>query len=243
MNKGEGARGFTLLEVIVSFTILALVSGIVFVGLRFALNAYDRAQQRIERSAVQRALFGRLKHQVASLYPVTPMGGFLEEAGMPDPVQDPLRRAMATRRPLFVGAEDFMVFVSVVSLLNTARPGLTVVRYGLAQDEQGNYYLGVMETPYTGEGSFAAMVEAPRGTPYPLVEGIRSVAFQYYGFDPASRGYAWFTAWSGPDVGAAPEAVQIHFDDRYVLLQVQCPVPGSLTRMPPSPLVGTGSVR
>lgn len=242
MTPVRSARGFTLLEVIVSFTILALVSGIVFVGLRFALNAYDRAQERIERSAVQRALFGRLKHQVASLYPVTPTGGFLEEAAL-GPIQDPLRRALATRRPLFVGTEDFMVFVSVVSLLNTDRPGLTVVRYGLAQDEEGDFYLGVLEVPYTGERSFATMVEAPRGTPYPLVEKVRSLEFQYYGFDPASLAYAWFGVWSGSEVGAAPEAVQIRFDERYVLLQVQCPLPGTLIRRPPSPLVGTGSVR
>ncbi|HRV08399.1 MAG TPA: prepilin-type N-terminal cleavage/methylation domain-containing protein [Acidobacteriota bacterium] len=230
--------GFTLLEVIVSFTIMALLSGVVFVGLRFALNAYDHAQERMEEAAVRRVLFARLKHQVASLYPATPRGAFVGEMEPGAEVQDPVRQALGAYRPLFFGTDDFVVFVSLVPLLGPDRPGVTVVRYGLAQNEQGGYYLGVMEVPYTGMASFERMVEAPYGVPYSLVEDVRNLEFEYYGFDPASSSYAWFTGWSGLDVGAAPEALQIRFDDHYVLLTIQCSYPFLEGRMPGTGLIG-----
>ena len=95
-------------------------------------------------------------------------------------------------------------------------PGLTVVRYGLAQTEDGAYYLGAMETRYTGQASFIGMIESPAGNPLPLVESVDRLSFEYYGYDPESQSYAWYNAWTGAETMLTPQAIKIAFDEEYV---------------------------
>jgi hypothetical protein len=115
-------------------------------------------------------------------------------------------------------------------------PGLTVVRYGLSQyDDGGGFYLGAMENRYTGEASFGVMVRTPVGNPLALVEGVKYLEFQYYGLDPGTSSYGWFSSWHGDETGSVPEAIRINFDSNYLLVPVNASftegnVPGLLRR-------------
>ncbi|UCF39497.1 MAG: prepilin-type N-terminal cleavage/methylation domain-containing protein, partial [Acidobacteriota bacterium] len=57
VKKNYGQRGFTLLELIVAFTILALLAGMVFSSLRLSLSSYEKSQERLEEEARRRVLF------------------------------------------------------------------------------------------------------------------------------------------------------------------------------------------
>lgn len=219
-NVSRSEAGFTLIEIIIAFTIMALMAGIVFSALRLSMNSYERSQVRLEEKATERFLFDQIKRQIGSLLPVRPTGGFavLDE---PMPVlQNPMNQLMQGQSPLFYGDPESVTFVSVAPLFLIQHPGMTVVRYGRAQDEVGRDYLGVMEAAYTGQFSFTDMAGSPQGTPYPLVEGIDRLEFEFYGFDMQTQQFAWFDRWDGQEMMSVPRAIKIAFNGEYLLVPI-----------------------
>lgn len=216
--------GFTLLEVIISLTIMAMLAVVVFSSLRLALNSYEMSQIRLDKQARERVLLDEVRRQIGSLFPMRPsMGPPSMEAGEPDQ----LTQMALTQVPLFYGQNDFVTFITVAPLQIHQTPGLTVVRYGLAQDEYGDFYLGAMESIYTGLESFSAMVATPAGKPLPVVEGIERLEFEYYGYDSDSESYFWTSYWDGEEAQSLPSAVRIHYNDRTVTAVVNATFSGS----------------
>jgi prepilin-type N-terminal cleavage/methylation domain-containing protein len=220
VRKPSTEAGFTLLELIISLTILGLMAGLVFSSLRLALNSYDRSQVRLEEEATRRVLFDHLKRQIGSLFPLLPTAGFVVEQVDFLEGEDPLSQFARSQTPLFFGEPTSVTFITLAPLLMTENPGLTVVRYGLAQDEYGDFYLGAMETSYIGQESFLLMAGTPQGKPIPIVEGIERLDFEYYGFDPIGQTWAWFAGWSGEEMQGVPRAIRINFDDEYLIVPV-----------------------
>lgn len=213
------SSGFTLLELVVAFTILGLISAIVFSSFRVVINSYVASQERLEVRARERILQDHLKRQVGSIFPLRPTGSFTASSLRVDPQMD-LSGAALTQVPLFDGIQNAMTFITVVPLLFQETPGLTVVRYGLSQDEQGRYYLGAMETPFTGVSSYSDMVRIPRGKPYPIVYDVTGLEFEYFGYDSRNQDYRWMSRWSGEEMRAIPQAVRIRFNDQHVTVPV-----------------------
>ncbi len=223
--------GFTLLEVVVAVAIMGLLAVLVFSSLRMALNSYDRGQERIESEAIRRALENHMKRQIASLYPLVPDGGLgpsPQENNSGININNPLLQmnspdgsANRLQQPLlFYGQPESMTFISVVPLVHVSSPGLVIVRYGLARDEHGSFYLGAMELPYTGFESFLMMTESPPGKPLPIIEGVERVEFSYYGFDPVRQGFFWYPQWNGSEAMAVPSAVRIQHGDSVTFIQI-----------------------
>ncbi|HUV13215.1 MAG TPA: hypothetical protein VMY18_06205, partial [Acidobacteriota bacterium] len=120
-------------------------------------------------------------------------------------------------------------------------PGLTIVRYGLAQyDNGGGHYLGSMEASYTGLESFLLMAGVPEGEPLHLKDGIQSLVFHYYGFDPQAQVYDWFTEWRGEELVSVPDAIRITFDDEYIVVPVNAKFFGGNLRNRLRGLTGQG---
>lgn len=216
-------KGFTLLEVIVAFTILGLMAAMVFSGLRFALNAYQRSQVRIEAAARERVLLDHIRRQLASLYPLRPTAAFAQSALTGDVAES---APQIVPFPLFYGQFDTVTFVSVAPLILDNSPGLTIVRYGLAEDEFGEYYLGAMETRFSGIDSFNMMTASPQGKPLEIVDDIEDLGFEYYGLDPVSQTYQWFSAWDGQEMLSAPRAVRLRFNESELIVQIKADTGG-----------------
>ena len=212
------ASGFTLLELMIAFTIFGMVAGLAFSSFRLALNSYEKGQKHIEVEARKRVLEDQIKRQIGSLFPVRPSGSFLKMQEMELQSEQPIEAY--SQIPLFYGTRDSLTFVTIAPLLLQENPGLTVVRYGLAEDERGNPYLGTMESRYMGLESFMAMVNTPVEEPLHLVEDVTNVEFLYYGYDSQSEGYQWMNSWVGEEMWSVPEAIRIDYDDNYVLVAV-----------------------
>lgn len=229
--RNPSSAGFTLLELIVAFTIMALVAGMVFAGLRLALNSYEASQSRLEDAARERVLLDHLKHQVGSLFPLTPTGAFAADSQNPEEPVDLAAQMLASQAPLFYGDSDSVTFITVAPLVLRENPGLTVVRYGLAQNEFGDFYLGAMEARYTGRGVFLTMADLPQGKPLPLIYDVEELQFEYYGYDLESESYLWFDFWNGEEMGSVPEAIRITHDDQYTLVPVNANFSGGLNSL------------
>lgn len=212
--------GFTLLELIIAFTILALMAGMVYSGLQIALNSYETSQIRLEEQARKRVLIDHLKRQIGSLFPLRPTASFMAELQEEPEAPDLVTQMVMSQAPLFYGDSDSMTFITVAPLVLEENPGLTVVRYGLAEDEFGDRYFGSMETRFTGLEVFITMADLPSGKPLPLVRQIEELEFEYYGYDPGTQTYAWTNTWIGEEMSAVPQAVRISFDNEYLIVSV-----------------------
>lgn len=210
-------RGFTLLELVVAFSLLGLMAGIIFSSFRLAVNSYTKSQNRIQEEARERVLQDFIKRQIGSLYPLRPTGSFLQQAGLN---QMPQADFAMTQVPLFYGIHNSVTFITVAPLMFQENPGLAIVRYGASQDEGGRFYLGAMESPFTGLDSFNLMVQAPRGKPLPLIEDVRQLQFQYYGWDQQAQRYSWLQSWNGEEMQAVPSAIRIDYDDKHILVPI-----------------------
>lgn len=222
-------RGFTLLELLIGFVILAIMAAIIFASFRMALNSYSVSQKRLEEQAVRRVMADQIKRQVGSLFPLRPSAAFSETDQSGEVAQDAVTRLLHSQTPLFLGTPDSVTFITVAPLVLFQNPGLTVVRYGLAQDEYGKFFLGSMETQFTGIGSFQMMAEVPRGNPLSLVDDVRFLEFEYYGIDEQGQSWQWFRSWSGEETGSVPTALRIHVNEEQIIVPINADysVPGA----------------
>lgn len=214
------ARGFTLLELIVAMAIVGIMSAMVFSSFRLAVNSYEKSQERVVEEARRRVLQDQIRRQIGSLFPLRPSFSVFSQRITSSGRQNTPEQLLYSQVPLFYGTSDAMTFITVAPLILHENPGLTVVRYGLAQDEFGRYYLGAMEERYLGLGTFTEMVQSPQGRPYPLIKGMSQLSFEYYGYDTDSQSYGWWTHWSGEERQAVPLAVRIQWDDRHLLVLI-----------------------
>ncbi len=226
----SAARGFTLIEVLIAFTLLALMTAAVFASFRLALNSYQKSQDRIEERARQRVMEDLIKRQVGSLFPLVPTYDFSATQLVASAMQAGSGSDLAaTTSPLFLGNPDSMTFITVAPLQLLENPGLTVVRYGLAEDEWSRPYLGAMELRFDGLDSFQIMAGLPPGKPLVMIDGVDSVRFEYYGYEPELQTYQWFDEWRGDERRSVPSAVRVTAGDRALLVPINASIFGAST--------------
>ncbi len=75
MKKGQA--GFTLLETLLTLSIMTLMLGIVFSALRLGVRAWEKGEVIAENASVKRYLVSRLVREVGSMYPYTTKEGYL----------------------------------------------------------------------------------------------------------------------------------------------------------------------
>ena len=226
--------GFSLIEVMVAITILSLMSAIMFSGFQFAMTGYVESQKRIDAKARERVLEDMVRRQIGSLFPLKPTADFVDSeggGGLAEAISgdiDPNQLALS-QIPLFYGTDEAVTFITVAPLLLIENPGLTVVRYGMAEDEYGVRYFGAMESRFNGLGSFQEMVDIPQGKPLPIVEAVDDLHFEYYGYDPESETYDWYDEWRGDETRSVPSAIRIYYDDVYLVATVNTTFFGAIS--------------
>lgn len=223
----SASHGFTLLEIIIAFSILGLMASVVFSSFRLGLNSYEKSQESLDFEGRRRVLKDQIKRQIGSLYPVRPSAAFLDTQDGAS--QGQTLRAFA-QAPLFYGTSDSVIFATVAPLMLQENPGLTIVRYGLAQDALGYRFLGVLESSYMGLGSFLTMVNAPDGDPLPLIEQIEDVEFTYYGYNLQSERSEWRSDWIGEEMLGVPQAIKISYDESHLIVPINASFSGTLRR-------------
>jgi len=169
MHRTSGEHGFTLLELMISITLIVFILLIAGTAIRLGLRSVDSGEKRIESLERFRASLNIIDAQVQSELTV--------------PMQE-----NAGKRIVFLGDSESMQFPSNFSLWGN-QPGYVTVSYKVAQDQWGKQDLYVEETGtgVTGKGEVK------------LFEFFDRIYFDYFYKDPKEEKGSWVEEWTTTD--------------------------------------------
>jgi len=128
VKKRKRASGFTLLELIVTFTILSLVVVMVFGALRLGSASWEKGEDRAEKYQKKRIIFDLLSQQMKSSFPYRINSQKAEADYL-----------------AFLGEGNSLRFVSAFSLRARKQEGLVFVIYKVEEERSSGKVLKVYE--------------------------------------------------------------------------------------------------
>lgn len=173
-------RGFTLIEVLLALAIVGALVAIAFGGLRVAVSAWQRGEDRAEAHQHVRSVALTLARAVSSAYPYR-----ASRSLAPEPVV------------LFAGTDKRLEFVSQAAPFPFATPiAFTAVVLSLDEGE--------------GPGLVVRQRALPNQEPFDKAEVVyRDTTVTALTFAYLDEGGSWKDSWDGAEVKAAPRAVRI----------------------------------
>ncbi len=198
MAGNQGTRtqeGFTLLEMIIAVTLVAMLAVGMWGIFRLSVNSWKRGADAIDASQRNRSLLDLVQKQMKSIYGIyTPF--------------DP--QTGTQPYPVFLGAQNSIQFVSLCSMRFNENPGLTYVSYDVDQDQHGNYELVEHETKYLGtDPGGDSIFDRKSETAVTIFDNLTTFSFEY--FDPGTRELPaqWVREWNSRDLLRLPAAVSM----------------------------------
>lgn len=210
LNRSIGpvlsCTGFTLLELLISLTITAVIVTLVFGGLRIGVRAWEKGEADTEFQDRYRNVLSLLRKQLISAYISQPEEG-------PE-----------TNAPLFYfnGAEDSLTFFSHRSLVSgnfhSVGPGPVFVKYRITRESMPDgYRLAIYEenNPLLEENPDLNSAVS-EDLYYELIAGAGEIRFEYLKVEKvdAETGiptWFWQSFWNFNDEQSYPRAVRITF--------------------------------
>jgi prepilin-type N-terminal cleavage/methylation domain-containing protein len=191
----KSQRGFTLMELMISITLVAAIATGMLMAMRGGLLSLNRIQTRLDENRRALGIQRILSLQLAGAMPVrTGCAGALSPFA-------------------FRGTVAALQMVSTYSMTEGARGAPHIVEYQVAPDDGGTVKLIVNERLYGGPASTASFCGegvALQGSPQPFVAAshLTYCRFSYFQMNPDTqfRGGGWVDAWNDPNM---PSAVHI----------------------------------
>lgn len=182
--------GFTLLELLISLTIMGLILVLVFGSLRIGVRAWEKGEKDVEMRQRERIVLDLVKRQIASIFVRV--------------VKD------KDERPFFLkGDGESMEFISRVPMVPGKRAGLVYVKYVIrGEDEDGKKGLFFSEkNTYVIEKIMEDQAEEDF---FELIPGAQNIEFEYLkGPSEDDEQSVWQETWDPESDKGAPLAVKI----------------------------------
>ena len=188
-------RGFTLLELLISLTILSVIVVIVFGALRIGIRAWEKGERELDRRQRQRIVLDLVKRQLASMCVGEVWG-------------------RDQRLVLLKGDNKSLEFVSQIPLVPGNRFGMVYVRYSVkpAKGDEGEHLIfseknvalldKKMVTDYPGESDFSE-----------LLPGMKSIGFEYLKDRPGEEAALWQKSWDPAADKGVPRAIRVTLEE------------------------------
>jgi len=193
VRPNEGKSGFTLLEMVITLTILGFVLLIIFGAFRLGISAWDKGESSREEYQKVRAVLQVVSRQLKSIVPYR------------------VKTEMAEGDYLaFEGGARSLKFVSTLSMRAMQPEGFVYAIYEFRDGGDRNGSLVVYEQRVLIRKNF--FEEGPREElGVPLIEGISDIQFEYYREeDPLkNRQEGWVEAWSAKEEKELPRAIRM----------------------------------
>jgi len=207
----SGARGVTLIELLVSITLLSLLSVGLLMTLRVGINAMDKANAKLMANRRVASVERIMRSEIRDLIPVV-------ATCVPGGDQPP-EQVM-----YFDGRPESLRFVSSYSLQEAARGTPRILEFQVIPGDRGQgVRLVVNELPYSPQMAGATCMGTVRDPDRPiamgafrpievgpgsfvLVDKLAYCRFSYRDFQPPPLGERWLPEWP---LGKWPTAVRI----------------------------------
>lgn len=228
-------RGFTLIELMVSITLVAAISVGMLMTMRTSLTTLDRVDSRLQSNRRVMSVEQILSRELSGVMPV--LGDCRTSDG-----------GIRPRVPIFNGTGQALLLVSSYSLAEGARGYARLLALEVIPSDRGGVRLIVNESLYTGPASTAPFCfdgAAAPGPPTPesfvLADRLAFCRISYQEYLPQTPHLQkWLEVWNKPDL---PSAVHVEMTpliaDPASLPLVSVTVPIHVTREVLSPYADT----
>lgn len=217
------ARGFTLLELLVSLTILAAMAGMLFGSFRMSAKAWNRGEQAAEGVQRFRIMADLMRRQLSCAYSLdvrqlnNPMdsNATQDSSGRPQLPGGRLPQRVMTPGgvPFFKGTATGLKFTGLYPLRPHENTGMLLIDYSVDQASDGSGYLLLeREQRYLGSESLrneSLFLGGQTVRSSVVFEKLQEVRFQYFGVDPLSGAASWEDSWDSEIKDGLPKAVAL----------------------------------
>ena len=175
-NISKNQAGFTLIELIVSLSIVAIIIALGLGGVRLGINARDAGEQKVDTYQRLRIITEQLTQKLQSTYPV-----FVSQKNGIPLVQDSTssKRIMA-----FEGKSDALRFVTFASPITATNQDSWIheVKFYIGKHpENEKQGIILMEKKISGGDIFSRINPNAENTQYYLLsENVSQIKFRYY---------------------------------------------------------------
>jgi len=178
--------GFTLLELLISLTIIGLILVIVFGALRIGVRAWEKGEKDVEIHQRQRVVLENMKRQIASIC--------LREIMIED-----------KKGVFFKGDRESMEFMSRLAMVPTSQSGMVYVKYAVREEEEGEKKrLMLYEKEVVFLEKEKDIDDQDEADFFELIPGAESIGFEYLkGPEDEDDDPEWQETWDSQD--NAPE--------------------------------------
>ena len=193
LKNGKGKilaeAGFTLLELLIAITLVAMMAVGVWAIFNISVRSWSRGIEAIDANQRHRSVLDMTRKQIASAYPAYPN----TDAQSAEPASI-----------IFSGTENAIRFVSMTSLQYFESPGLTLVSYEMAQDSDGTLSLIEKETRFTGQDDSLNDAKS-----IPIFSNLQTCTFEYYDSGTTEDPARWVSEWDGSASSKLPAAIRM----------------------------------
>lgn len=188
----QRSAGFTLVEVLVALTILALILGTILGSLRVTSRSWETAMARADGNEALRLGLHFLRREIEQAVPIHITDG-------------------DHRRLMFQGTSNRLQLVAPLPA-HTAAGALHRLTLSWLAAEEGRGALMVAYQPLHSVRDMPvnAGMNDPAAEMLPVIEGIGPVSFRYYGKKRRGDPLQWHAAWNNES--RLPKLVQVLFD-------------------------------
>jgi len=191
----NGQGGFTLLELVISLTIVAVMVVIIFGALRIGIRAWEKGERDLDMRQRQRIVLDLIKRQLASAH----AGDSTGSGGQP---------------ASFSGDHKSVAFVSHLPLTPGSGFGMVHVRYVVRQaGGDGGESLAFHEQSALVADRKKSAGNPDEGDFSELLSGVKSIVFEYLKDQPGERASRWQKSWDPAVDKGIPRAVRITLEE------------------------------
>ena len=185
--------GFTLLELLISLTIIGVILVIIFGALRIGTRAWEKGEANVEAQQREKVVLALIKRQISSFC--------LREIEHKD------------KKPyLFKGDERSMSFMSSLSAVPTARSGMVYVKYIINSTGEGRDELALYEQDVVSVGRKGILEDPDEAEFHVLIPGAHHIAFDYLKRpEKGDVSPKWQEVWDPDSDEGFPMAVRMTF--------------------------------
>jgi len=186
-------RGFTLLELLISMTLLSLIFVIIFGAMRLATRSVDSGEKKIAFLERTRASMRIIDSQIQSLLPVS-------------------SSIEGEKTYRFTGEQDTLQFPTNYSVLGRQR-GYVMATYKVVTSQNNEKALYLNETQMVGETEESPEIpdmvaQADKDDTVKLFDGFYEISFKFYKKELGEEEGEWVDTWE--DEESVPERIQLH---------------------------------